>query len=552
MVTNWQLVDEQELPSGIQLDANTGAISGASSVSSSLNVSINASNSGNFYIVQFTLRVLPTAPLAVLYPSPVLVLSTGSSLTGVNVSDANGMQAPEIQFSVQPQLPPGLTLNSNTGDLQVTNATAASSIIKSSVLITIVATNTGGSANSTVQVVNPLPPDLIVYSTNPVACTVNRVMTSTEVIGAYPNARFSINPSLPTGLALDNNTGAITGTPLVVTENILYVVTVNTTASAVSFATLQLRVLPELPASLDFSTNVTLLIGTPVSQSFGPTADAAPFALKWSVAPPLPAGLSLNTTGYLTGNPAEISDWNTYTVAGSNAAGSVSTSFSLRVVERPPGSFTMSVNPVEVPVNSTMAPLTVVWAQQPLPGSQFLSFSVFPALPGGLSLDAKTGVISGKPTAVTDSKTYTIRAVNKLQPLLVSSTAFTLKVTGAVPVAPLERPFMYSFSDLVSVRSRLIRPRVSVLNEWLQSFQVGVPIESRFPLQGGIPLFSITPPLPSGVGFTIQTGQLAGTATAASPRRRYIVRNSIGQEFSFFLAVTDGGLSMTLRQMTVG
>ena len=45
-------------------------------------------------------------------------------------------------------------------------------------------------------------------------------------------------------------------------------------------------------------------------------------------------------------------------------------------------------------------------------GGAVVSYSVSPSLPAGLSLDTSTGSISGTPTAVTSSATYTITATN--------------------------------------------------------------------------------------------------------------------------------------------
>ena len=45
-------------------------------------------------------------------------------------------------------------------------------------------------------------------------------------------------------------------------------------------------------------------------------------------------------------------------------------------------------------------------------GGAVVSFSVSPSLPNGLNLDATTGEISGTPTTITPSATYTVTGVN--------------------------------------------------------------------------------------------------------------------------------------------
>ena len=52
------------------------------------------------------------------------------------------------------------------------------------------------------------------------------------------------------------------------------------------------------------------------------------------------------------------------------------------------------------------------------------SYTVSPALPAGLSLSASTGIISGTPTAVTATASYTVTASNS-----AGSTTASLTIT---------------------------------------------------------------------------------------------------------------------------
>ena len=57
------------------------------------------------------------------------------------------------------------------------------------------------------------------------------------------------------------------------------------------------------------------------------------------------------------------------------------------------------------------------------------SYSVSPALPAGLSLNTSTGVISGTPTAVTATATYTVTAGKSAG---TSSVGVVITVNAAV------------------------------------------------------------------------------------------------------------------------
>src|SRR5208337_815423 len=60
-------------------------------------------------------------------------------------------------------------------------------------------------------------------------------------------------------------------------------------------------------------------------------------------------------------------------------------------------------------------------------GGTVISYSVSPALPAGLSLSTTTGIISGTPTAVTATASYTVTASNS-----AGSTPASLSITVKV------------------------------------------------------------------------------------------------------------------------
>lgn len=128
---------------------------------------------------------------------------------------------------------------------------------------------------------------------------------------------------------------------------------------------------------------------------------------SWSISPSLPAGLSFSSTsGVISGTPTAVAPAATYTVIATYQGGSASATLSIAVNDVAPAisyaqkSATFAANspaPTLEPTNS---------------GGAVVSWSVSPALPSGLTLNSKTGTISGTPTSTDAAASYTITAQN--------------------------------------------------------------------------------------------------------------------------------------------
>ena len=73
---------------------------------------------------------------------------------------------------------------------------------------------------------NTTPLPLVRYSTNPAWYLVGHSITQNAPLIATTGATYSISPSLPVGLTLDANTGAINGIPILEKTSQLYIVTI--------------------------------------------------------------------------------------------------------------------------------------------------------------------------------------------------------------------------------------------------------------------------------------------------------------------------------------
>ncbi|MCY3002474.1 MAG: beta-propeller fold lactonase family protein [Planctomycetota bacterium] len=131
---------------------------------------------------------------------------------------------------------------------------------------------------------------------------------------------------------------------------------------------------------------------------------------SFSVFPSLPAGLTLNpSTGAIAGTPTVAAAQASYTITASNSGGSAQASVTLEVLDTTPSGLTYPASALDFAV-------AVETSYSPTLGAGTPTSYVLQAgsLPGGLALDATTGVIDGAPTeaALGASAALTVRALH--------------------------------------------------------------------------------------------------------------------------------------------
>lgn len=177
----------------------------------------------------------------------------------------------------------------------------------------------------------------------------------------------------------------------------------NTTLSEV--VTVSVTQLPAFAYSASYSFERTKAI-----TSASPTSTGGTVA-TYAISPALPSGLTFNTTtGVISGTPTAVSASQTYTVTGTTATVSCvgTTTFTLEVFNAvAPSSLSYS------PDTQTVRQSTAIEVMTPTISGGAPTYSISPALPAGLTINATTGVISGTLTAIqTGSVTYTVTATN--------------------------------------------------------------------------------------------------------------------------------------------
>ena len=242
------------------------------------------------------------------------------------------------------------------------------------------------------------------------------------------------------------------------------------------------------PAGLAYATNpATFTKGTAIAGN-APTSTGGAVE-SYAVTPALPAGLSLGTTtGVLSGTPTAVASTAIHTVTATNAGGSTTASLSLTVNDVAPSSLAYATSPATYTKGTAIAPNAPTST-----GGAVVSYAVTPALPAGLSLDPTTGVLSGTPTAVAATASYTVTATN-------SGGSTTASVSLTVnDVAPSELTY--------------------AANPGTYTRGTAIPVSLPTYFGGAATSWSVAPALPAGLSFDAATGVLSGTPAPSPPRQ---------------------------------
>jgi len=249
---------------------------------------------------------------------------------------------------------------------------------------------------------------------------------------------YSVMPALPAGLAMNSNSGAVTGTASVVSGASAYTVTVADANHYTAAATFTLTVNPAVTAMLMVATK-TLTANVAISNFVPVTGSGGTGALSYSVSPALPAGLTMNaSTGAITGAPTTTSAIATYTVTVTDTLGaSAAAGFMLTVNQ------TLTATQVVPSITATKGvPLAGVIPVAGAGGAGALGYVTLPALPAGLMMNGTTGMISGTPTVTSSAQSYSVTVTDSLG--ATATANFTLSVVAAsAAVSPNQSTIAY-------------------------------------------------------------------------------------------------------------
>lgn len=407
------------LPTGLSINAGTGAITGTPSASGSFTVNVTVTDS-----------TMPTAMTTskqfTVTINAALAIST-SSLAGGTVNTAysqslaaTGGTTPYTWSISAGSLPAGLSLSS-AGTISGTPTVIGTSTF------TVQVADAGGASITAVLSIVIAPAPLAITTTSLPNGAVNETYNATLASsGGTPPVTWAVTlGTLPAGLALNASTGAITGTPTTPASSTFTITATDSTTPTAMTASKQFTVVINAALAITTSSLANGTVGTSYSTTVVATGGTTPYS--WSISSgALPGGLSLNSsTGTISGTPTTSGSF-TFTVDVTDA-GSVTVGASLGItVNVVPLVITSSTLPSGVQGSSYSATISTSGGTPPV------TFAVTTGTPNaGLTLNASTGVISGTPTA-TGSSTFTITATDSTTPTAQTTTAtYTLTVTAA-------------------------------------------------------------------------------------------------------------------------
>jgi hypothetical protein len=458
--------------------------------------------------VQIAVNPLPSITTQSVQPA-----TAGTSYSAA--ISASGGSSPFMWSLSSGTLPAGITMAPGT-----TNSVTVSGMptgAGSSPVTFKMVDATGVSATQALTItVNP-PPALTITTSSLAAGVVGTAYSQTvSATGGVPSYHWTITAgSLPAGLALNANSGAITGNPtgtFTGTSNFtIKVMDSQTPTAASTSANLSISVTAP-PLSVTTGSLPGGTVGTPFGATLAATGGITPYT--WSISGgSLPAGINLNTsTGLISGTPTTAGTSNfTVKVADSETptAQNATASFGIAISNPAPLVITTTSLPNGTDGSSYTATVDASGGIKPY------SWSITAgALPTGLNLNSNTGQISGTPTA-TGPFNFTIAVTDSENPAVETVASLSITINPSTPL--------------------------QIVTSSLPEGSGATPYSATLSASGGVPPYSWSIPngsLPSGLTLNVSAGTITGKPT------------SMGT-FNVTLEVTDSTLATATAPVSI-
>ena len=422
------------LPSGISINAASGAISGTPEVASSAATYTVTVTDTNGITGSATFSLAIDGPL-VATGSPVATALTQGHAASFTPVTGSGGTAP-LNYNISPALPSGLTLTSSSG---LITGMPTGTIPAVSYTVTVTDANSATATASFTLAVNATLTTTAVQPATILTQSHAASFTPVTTVGGTTPLTYSVSPALPSGLSLNSASGTIIGTPTGTSSAATYTVTVTDANGATATAAFSLTINRAVAATVAQAS--TTLTQNRAATPFTPvTGSGGTSSLSYGVTPALPSGLTLNAaSGTIAGTPTGTSSAATYTVTITDANSATATAiFSLTINSALTA--TSAIPSTLLPVNVNASPFTPVTIAG---GTTPLTYRVTPTLPVGLSLNTSSGAISGTPTSVSMAATYTMSILDANG--ATAAANFTLQVGQLQPAILWSQPGPISY-----------------------------------------------------------------------------------------------------------
>jgi hypothetical protein len=228
-----------------------------------------------------------------------------------------------INWTRSGQLPPGLILDPLTGVLSGTPTTAGT------FTFSVNATDANGCSGSQEYTVTieTCPAITIGPSTAPDGFVGVAYSVDFDSSGGVGSSTWSFTGTLPDGLSLDSSTGVLSGTPSQTGQFIFTIVATDENGCTGSQQyTVTIGTCPAI--TVDPATATNGFLGVAYSQQFTQTGGTG---ITWSFSGTLPDGLTLDSSGLLSGTPTATGTFNFTIIATATGGCSGSTDYSVTI-----------------------------------------------------------------------------------------------------------------------------------------------------------------------------------------------------------------------------
>ena len=296
-----------------------------------------------------------------------------------------------------------------------------------------------------------------------------------------------ITPPLPLGLSLSD--AGVSGSVSAPLLNTVFIVSVSDVAG-LGYSTFSLEVKEAAPTGMSFDGPVEILLGDPLPD-LTPRVNGS--GVTFHLRRNLEAGMNFDrSTGTISGTPSVVLDKVGFEVVASNSRGSTSAVVEVSVLSPALEFFEYNAPTLLRVAQNRPIPLKKVNYTSIVPQpEEFKHFSVSPSLPVGLTVDPLTGAIGGVPLVLSPLTDYIVTASNSRGSI---STTVSVQV-DARDVSVLR----YHQTEV----EYMIGGGESLQDNFVESQLLHPPLNYT-----GDHLFSISPALPAGLSFNIESGSI--------------------------------------------
>ena len=490
-----------ELPAGLALDGTTRTVSGTpTAVQERTEYTWTATDRDKDTVsVTFSITIVPPPSFGDGDQVADQVYKVNAAIEPLVLPEASGGKGRLGYVLTPPELPAGLILDDDTRTISGTPTA-----VQERTAYTWTATDMDGDTASVTFSITIVPPPSF-DDGDGVADQVYKVNAAIEPLllpgasgGIAARASYTLTPALPAGLALDDATQTVSGTPTTVQERTAYTWTATDVDGDTASVAFSITIVP--PPSFgddDQVADQVYKVNAAIEPLELPEASGGIGPLSYTLTPALPAGLALDdATRTVSGTPTVVQAAESYTWTATDVDGdTASVAFSIAVAAPPSFGDDDQVADQVYKVNAAIEPLELPEASG---GIGPLSYTLTPALPAGLALDDATRTVSGTPTVVQAAESYTWTATD------VDGDTASVTFSIAVAAPP-------SFSDDDRVADQVYKVNAAIAPLVLPEASGGI----------GPLSYTLTPSLPAGLALDDAARTVSGTPTVAQPKTLY-------------------------------